>query len=386
MKVLCVMGGYIPAQNYGGQVTSVKNLIDLLDNTEVNFYILTLNHDLNSKIIFNDITNGWNHKKNCDVWYLNDSEVNFSYIVNIVNELKPDILYLQSFCNWKFLMISRKISLSLHIPMIIAPRGEYNENAMHKKFKKILYAKSLRPFLKRKDVFLQATSDIEKKQIEKYIIKAKDKIMVMEDPPELLDSNTYEKNYKIAGEINCVFISRICRIKNLIGAIEILSLCKSKVSFDVYGPIEDEEYWNECKKQIAKLNANITVNYKGNLKHEKVKETIAKYDLFFFPTLSENYGYVIVEALQAHTPILISDQTPWIEPQDFNAGYALPLEAYSDFAKKIDQYAGYDFNEYNKLIQGTAEYLEYKVDYEKLKLCYLNNFKQIIRKSNNELC
>jgi hypothetical protein len=38
---------------------------------------------------------------------------------------------------------------------------------------------------------------------------------------------------------------------------------------------------------------------------------LAEYDLFLFPTLGENYGHVISEALASGCPVVISDQTPW---------------------------------------------------------------------------
>ena len=70
-------------------------------------------------------------------------------------------------------------------------------------------------------------------------------------------------------------------------------------------------YWEKCQRIIDDLPENIQVKYNGTIGHEKVVREMASHDLFFLPTLGENFGHVIFEALAAGCPILISDQTPW---------------------------------------------------------------------------
>jgi glycosyltransferase involved in cell wall biosynthesis len=49
----------------------------------------------------------------------------------------------------------------------------------------------------------------------------------------------------------------------------------------------------------------------GDVSPERVNAVFAAYDLFILPTLGENFGHVILEALTAGTPVLTSDQTQW---------------------------------------------------------------------------
>jgi glycosyltransferase involved in cell wall biosynthesis len=52
---------------------------------------------------------------------------------------------------------------------------------------------------------------------------------------------------------------------------------------------------------------------------------LAQYDFLLLPTLGENFGYVILEALAAGCPVLISDESPWRNLQAAGVGWDMPL-------------------------------------------------------------
>ncbi|QPI75397.1 glycosyltransferase [Sphingobium sp. Cam5-1] len=58
--------------------------------------------------------------------------------------------------------------------------------------------------------------------------------------------------------------------------------------------------------------------------------------MFFLPTLGENFGHVIIEALGAGTPALISDRTPWRDFDRAGCGWIMPLGNAQLFADRID--------------------------------------------------
>src|SRR5690606_38672677 len=111
------------------------------------------------------------------------------------------------------------------------------------------------------------------------------------------------RNTKQVGRLNLVFLARIAKIKNLLFVLELLNnieLSNEEIILDIYGPLEDYEYWNECHKIIDRINLNVPgvgVFYKGPLNYEKVVEVIPFYDFFILPTLGENYGQSIADAL-----------------------------------------------------------------------------------------
>jgi glycosyltransferase involved in cell wall biosynthesis len=142
---------------------------------------------------------------------------------------------------------------------------------------------------------------------------------------------------KTAGHLRVVFLSRISPMKNLLGALRMLQGVAGEVSFDIYGPLEDPEHWNTCKKVIGTLPPNIRALYAGEVEHDRVFDVFAEYDLFLFPTLGENYGHVICESLGAVCPVLISDQTPWCELQNAGVGWDIPVQDKDRFSVILQQ-------------------------------------------------
>jgi len=129
-------------------------------------------------------------------------------------------------------------------------------------------------------------------------------------------------------------------MKNLAMAIELLGQVKGKVEFDIYGPLEDEDYWDQCCYRMRFLPPSVQVCYKGVVTAEQVHDVFGRYHLFVFPTLGENYGHVIPEALGAGCLVLTSDRTPW---QDFDRdriGWTLPLDDTAGFIDAIDEVVG----------------------------------------------
>jgi glycosyltransferase involved in cell wall biosynthesis len=125
-------------------------------------------------------------------------------------------------------------------------------------------------------------------------------------------------------------------MKNLDGALRILGKVREPIELHIFGPIEDNRYWEECKAEIARLPANVSVKYIGSLAPHDVHVTLSQYDLFFLPTHGENFGHVVVEALCAGCPVLLSTATPWRMLEASNVGWDIPLSDDAAFADRIE--------------------------------------------------
>jgi glycosyltransferase involved in cell wall biosynthesis len=74
------------------------------------------------------------------------------------------------------------------------------------------------------------------------------------------------------------------------------------------------------------------------------------------PSLGENYGYSIVEALLSGRPVIISDNTPWRNLFGQKAGWDLPLSQPQQFIDVINIAAAMDQEEYDKWSEGALKY------------------------------
>lgn len=332
MKILIVMSGFFPGKKYGGPPVSIDNFCSLMSDYEC--YVVTHDHDLFETEKFANIHDGWNDRGNCKVLYLNDEEYGKIRFKKTIEEIHPDILYLQGLfqgCVLPCLQLAKKY----HIGVLLAPRGELCSGALSiKKWKKIPYIYGIKILGLVKDIHFQSTSDEETEAIAKWL-KAPDEYIHRLDNIPSIPSHEYSRRKKTAGEGRFVFLSRIHPKKNLLSAIKYFHDVKGKVIFDIYGSIEDEEYWKHCQEEIERLPDNVKAEYKGLLSHAQVHEAFSQYDAFLFPTLSENYGHVIAESLVVGTPVIISDQTPWSDVNEAGAGWAIPLLGEEMFVEAI---------------------------------------------------
>jgi glycosyltransferase involved in cell wall biosynthesis len=139
------------------------------------------------------------------------------------------------------------------------------------------------------------------------------------------------------------------RKKNLKWFIELLTDIKQPLTLDIYGPIEDKNYWQESLAIIQRLPSNIKVNYAGSISHNEVVSTLFKYHYFILPTLGENFGHVFIEALSAGCPIIISDRTPWLNLYEKSVGWDLPLEEPDKWLEVIRECINADQVKYNNI-------------------------------------
>lgn len=370
MKVLIAAQGYFPAKAYGGPPVSIANFCNLLKE-DIKTYIVTANHEYGSNDRLDGIQEGWQKVGNAKVLYLSEKQKNINMFSEIVKEIQPDLIYLNSLFDAPNVLAFLEIAHKNDIKVLMAPRGELCSGAFKKKYKKIPYIAYIRARGWLKNVLFQSTSNEETEAIKKYLGADLSSIFFLTNIPSI-PKKEYDRFEKVAGKGRFVFLSRIHPKKNLISAIRYFNGVKGNVTFDIFGPIEDKEYWKECQTEIEKLSKNVTVNYCGLVSHDEVHEVFSRYDAFLFPTLSENYGHVIAEALFVGTPVIISDQTPWNDINTVNAGAAIGLRNYNLFSSEIQKIVDMDNEQFFEMSRTARRFVEEKSDLFALRKAYLD--------------
>jgi glycosyltransferase involved in cell wall biosynthesis len=358
--ILTFLGYYLPGYKAGGPIRTLENMTKAL-NDDFLFKIITSDRDMNDDSSYKGIeVNKWVNVESSKVFYLSPDNINPKYILNIIKETEYDILYLNSFFSLKFTilpLILRRLNFFSSKSIIVAPRGEFSEGALKiKSLKKrffIRFAKFLKLY---DDIVWQASSNYEKEDIKRVFNNKLNVVIAPDLPGQSHKEKQVKRNPKESGSIKILFLSRISKKKNLDYALKLVQKLSGNVVFNIYGPLEDKYYWQECKNIISTMSNNIEINYCGSVPHEKVNEIMSNHDLFLFPTHGENFGHVILEALVAGCPVLISDNTPWRNLENKQAGWDINLSDKSGFLKVLNEILNMDSDSYKLLSENARKY------------------------------
>ena len=374
MKKLLIMASlFWPQKNSGGPPISIMNLVQAIKD-KFDIYIISKNHEINDVTPLEGIVSGWNQFEFGKAFYTNKGEHTFKHISKLIEEVKPDVIYQNSFFSIDDLLpvlIYKKKHKSVKV--IVAPRGEfYPERLQVGKLKKIAYAKFFRYSSLLKDIYFQGTGEEECFQENTFLGIPKNYLLNISNlslASKPLDCSLF----KSPDELKLVYIARIHPTKNTLKAIQWLAKLSGSVVYDIYGSIENVEYWSQCLDEIDKLPKNISVSYKGVINHADVAGTLSRYHAFYMPTSGENFGHSIVEAMLLGKPVIISDQTPWTDVNS-NGGFAFPLSNEVAFKKALCDLLIMDNDSYNHLSVLIESYIKKKLNIEEIIKQYVSAF------------
>ena len=353
--ILIIMGRYLPGYKDGGPVRSIKNLVDYLGD-EYNFKILTCDRDHGDEEVYPNIkVNDWNIVGKAQVYYVPPKGFNFKTIKRLANE--SDLVYCCGcFNDYAINTLILKRFNQIKVPVVVAAMGLFSPMEFRLKYaKKKLFTTVFNLTGMFKNIYWSATSQMEIDEI-KQQVRAKNNFFIAEDLPRKIGKIHITKE-KESGKLKVVWISRIAPKKNLKGAIDILKKVKGEIEFTIYGPKHTPEYWNVCEEELNKLPANIKWYWKGHIESEKVVETLIDHHVFLFPTLGENYGHVIQEALSAGCPVILSDQTPWNNLEKSGIGFTYPLDEKDKFVSAINKYVDLNKKQFNEISNNALNYV-----------------------------
>lgn len=340
LSILVVYGSYLPGFKGGGPIRSLVNLVDWLGGL-FSFQIITSNHDFNEKEPYPGIETAiWQTVGGAQVMYLSPRQMSLAAWHKYLQNIEYDFIYLNSYFDLQTrrILILRRLGMIPDKPVVMAPRGQFSPGALGlKRLKKQLYILFAMRFGLYDNLIWQATNEHEKHDIlltlGRFVPDLAQRIRIA---PNLgsrvkMHESKNPSRKKNSSSIRIVFLSRISRKKNLDYGLRLLSCVGGDVVFDIYGPIEDRAYWEECKSILNKLPSNIHVSFRGEIHPHQVHTTLSQYHLFLFPTRGENFGHVILEAMTAGCMILISDQTPWRGLAEKKVGWDIALSKQDRF-------------------------------------------------------
>jgi glycosyltransferase involved in cell wall biosynthesis len=258
------------------------------------------------------------------------------------------LVYLNSLLSWRYTALALLMLCMLRVKhrapaVLLAPRGELLVGAWSQsRFKKQVYFALLRRLGLLNGVQFHATSHEERQRLLELGLQP---AHLAADAPPLAPLQLPPPAQPDGPTLRLVYMSRIDSHKNLGLALKALQQVACKVEFNIHGAINDAAYWQHCQALMAALPSHVSATYHGPAAPDQVFEILGQHEMLVLPTLGENHGYVIAEALLAGCVPLISNRTPWVQLAAMQAGYTVPIytdsgsDNASGFAQAMDGFA-----------------------------------------------
>ncbi len=328
-KIIAFIDWYVPGYKAGGGQRAFANMVCYLRDT-FDFYIITRNTDFLETTPYGGIeSNKWVKRNEGEyVYYCPEGEMSKALYKQLIDEVNPNDAYVNGVYSWKFSILPLVVLKRFNGKIVLGTYGMLAKTAINiKRGKKQLFLKVARLIGLYKKVLFHATSEKEIEDI-KAAFGSKAKVqMAPHLPVKVLPA--LKMIGKLKGDLKLISIARISPEKNTLFALQCLKdlgNIEGQITYDLYGPIYDKPYWEQCQQVINELPSNIKVNYKGVVDGNKVLELFTHYHALFMPSRGENFGYVILESFMAGRPVIISDQTPWRELEKSNCGWDVSLK------------------------------------------------------------
>jgi hypothetical protein len=104
-KILIINQSYIPGYKAGGPIQTIKKIVDLLKN-ELEINLLTADRDFGDNEAYSQVDiNKWTSIDDIKIIYLSPKKNNILTYYNILKSNNYDVIYLNSFFNFRFTFI-----------------------------------------------------------------------------------------------------------------------------------------------------------------------------------------------------------------------------------------------------------------------------------------
>jgi glycosyltransferase involved in cell wall biosynthesis len=325
-KFLILTDWFSPGYKAGGPIRSVVNLAQTLQS-DLHIWVYTGNADHNSKEPYEGVpSDEWvKFDQNIQVFYASPEQQNLKTLKNILQEVQPDCIYLNSMFSKHFTIAPLRLLVQGQIkaPVVLAPRGMLKKSALQfKKNKKKVFLQLWKSLGIHKKIHFHATTEEEAAEVRRAF-GHQVSISIINNMPAAVEAFFSKEPAKVP---KFVFVGRIHPIKGLDLLLETLKKVNAPLQLSIVGNKEDLAYWKSCQKIIAELPPYIQVNDLGEVPHHQLKEILLDHHFFILPTQGENFGHAIFEALACGLPVIISDQTPWRALQEKKVGWDLALK------------------------------------------------------------
>lgn len=305
---------YPPAVLGGGPIRSIQTIAASASDARYDLRVVTRDRDLGASDRLPVPANVWTVRDGILVRFVStDSATHYLAAMVDLRKERPTLLYFNSFFDPALSILPQlltRVGWWRQAARAVAVRGEFSSAALAiKARKKRWFLRIYRALRLHRGVIWHATSSREAEDIRRLMGRDIN-VVIRSDggTPTVVAEDSFVPR---EGVLRALFLGRIVPIKGLDDALVSFRSSTRPFVFDIYGPIEDEDYARRCRDLARTLPNHIEVSFRGIVEPGRVDALMANYDVLVMPSHSENFGHVIGEALAAGVPVLVRDVTPW---------------------------------------------------------------------------
>lgn len=329
--VLVAIDWYLPAYKAGGPIRSISNLVVTLGDT-IDFRIVCGDRDLGANAPLPVEMNQWQTMDKAQVLFLPQANWTSARWSEVLHEIQPDRLYLNSLYSGPFSRLPWKIARAMGIPTTLAPRGMLGPGALSVKpiRKKVwLWMQTLTG--RYRDIEWHASTNQEAEEIRTWFPAAN--IRVALNLPVPFDPIPMCRE---SGLVRILSVGRIHPIKNYAFGLDVaesLAANGTRIQYRIVGPMESPSECNQLKGRKSSIELELT----GAVPPTETRDHFGWADLVLVPSFNENFGHSVAEAVAAGRPVIVSDQTAWsaMDPGPNVRCLPLDINSWNQSAEKL---------------------------------------------------
>lgn len=319
--ILVAIDWYLPAYRAGGPIRSLSNLVSALGDS-VDFRIVCGDKDLGDSHPVQAPIGQWEPVGLAQVLRLPPSEWTQARWQALIQEIQPDKLYLNSLYSGPFSRLPWRVAKSVSLATTLAPRGMLGAGALAiKPLRKKAWLWVQRMTGRYANLTWHASTEQEAEEIRHWFPNAT--VQVALNLPLPFDPVPAQPH---CDHVHLLSVGRVHPIKNhrfgLALAKRMVQQGKS-VIYRIVGPLED-------KAEVERLLANagdVALELIGPTPPEDMSQHYTWSHLVLVPSLNENFGHAVAEAISTARPVVVSDQTAWSKLDSGPSVHCLPLDS-----------------------------------------------------------
>jgi glycosyltransferase involved in cell wall biosynthesis len=324
MRILEVIPSYPPTSQYTGPPANLHRLCREMIELGAEIRVVTTNDNGTSKVEM--APNSWTQYEGVPVFYGNRVGWRGDYSIaawGCIRQWVPlsDIIHVAPIFSWPLLAVSR-YGLTAKRPYVISPRGSLRPEALaiSRIRKRVFMYFGGERALVGASAF-HATSEEEAIEINKMFPASRTEVVA--NGVQLPDQRLLAEWKGTRTERYVLYLGRLHPIKNLPVLLEAWASTSGKatdMTLKIVGP-DDLGMRDALERQIGMLGLLGRVTITGRHDGLGKSQLLAQAEALVLPSLSENFGNVVAEALAHETPVIASKGTPWSGLRLHNCGW-----------------------------------------------------------------